>query len=540
MRTWLWAILLFLALLAFYTVTLQPSLAWGDGIRLQREVITAESFILAEIVNVDFAPDPWPFARLGVAAWDHPLYVMLGHILVRSLPIAHAPWLVNFISAIFGAGAIVLFFMLCTRHTRSLSAALLASLALALSHTFWWHAVTPEVYTLFAFLLLLAVYSFDTYEQNGRFRALLLASLAMGLGVANHLLAGLALPALILYLLISRNARRALRLSWQQWLWLILVFIIGFIPYWVQFLRLLRTFALPELFGTALGSTFLQGSTALSLSQLAQSTTSYLTFLVYNFLPIGLLLGIYGWWVGRDAYPVLWKKSASLFTVYLLFGLFYSVSDQFAFFLGAHIFWAAALAMGIAQLQMKLWPDRRWILNTVLAVAFLITPLFYHVTPDALRAAGLSEETFGVPQIGTGVRDGLTYYLDPNKNGDLSADAFGLQTMANLPADSLVLAEWYADTDEYFVLRYLAVVDGLRPDVDLAGWPTENPFAFDSQLALDLVAQELPQRPVYLASLDEEFYATSTLMAQYCIVEEYNLYRVYSQSEAEGQSCLAP
>lgn len=540
MRTWVWTILIFLALLAFYTITLQPSLAWGDGIRLQREVITAESFILAEIVDVDFAYDPWPFARLGVAAWDHPLYIMLGHILVLSLPAVHAPWLVNFISALFGAGAIALFFLLCARHTRSNSAALLASLSLAVSHTFWWHAATPEVYTLFVFLLLLAVYSFDTYEKNGRFRYLLLASLTMGLGVANHLLAALAVPALLLYLVVSPNVRRALRLRWQQWLWLILAFFIGAMPYWVQFSRLLRTFTLSEVLGTALGKTFLQGSTAFTIDQLVLSTSGYLMFLAYNFFLIGLLLGLYGWWTGRDAYPALWKKAASLFIVYLLFGLVYSVSDQFAFFLGAHIFWAAAVAMGIAQLQLKIWPDRRWIINVLLAVAILIVPLFYNTAAAGLRAAGVTEEAFGVPQIGTGVRDGMDYYLDPNKKSDVSADAFGLQTMASLPPNSLVLAEWYSDTDEYFVLRFLTVVEGLRPDVELAGWPTEDPFTFDSQLALDLVAETVPQRPVYIASLNEDFYAAAALLADYCIVEENNLYRVYPRDESASLSCLSP
>ena len=60
--------------LAFYPITRQPSLAWGDGIRLQREVVTVESVILVDMVElalneaarVDFADDPLPFARLYV------------------------------------------------------------------------------------------------------------------------------------------------------------------------------------------------------------------------------------------------------------------------------------------------------------------------------------------------------------------------------------------------------------------------------------------------------------------------------------------
>jgi len=311
------------------------------------------------------------------------------------------------------------------------------------------------------------------------------------------------------------------------------------LPYWLQFLRLLRTFNLPEVLGMAVGTTFLQGSTALSPALLAQSTVSYLIFLVYQFLLVGLLLGLYGWWTGRQPYPALWNKAAALFIVYLLFGIFYRVSDQFAFFLGAHIFWAVAIAMGIAQLEQKVWPDRRWVLSVVLALPLLIMPLFYDIAPDLLRTVGVTEESFGVPQIGSGVRDGLAYYLNPNKSGDVDAYAFGQQTLTSLPLDSLVLAQWYTDTDEYFVLRSFAVVDGKRPDIMLVGWPTENPFTFDSQLAVQRVAAELPQRPVYLASLSEEFYAASTLITEYCIVPEHNLYRVYPRAGEEERPCIS-
>ena len=535
-------------MLAFYILTLQPSLAWGDGGRLQQEVVTAESFILAEIAGpalseveqVDFADDPLPFARLGVAAWDHPLYVMLGHTLLRALPAVYNLWLVNFISALFGAGAISLLFLLCARHTQSNSASLLAALALAVSHTFWWHAVTPEVYTLFAFLLLLAIYCFDTYEQNGRFIYLFASALALGLGIANHLLAGLAIPALILYLLLARKRRRDFPLKAVQIVWLIIGFLLGFAPYLLQLLRLLRTFSLAEVMGTAVGSTFLQGSTALSPALLGQSAISYLIFLFYQFLLVGVLLGVYGWLAGRRPYPALWNKAAAFYLVYLTFGLFYRVSDQFAFFLGAHIFWAVAIGLGIAQLQVKVWPDRSRLLAAALVLPLLLMPLFYDAAPDLLRRLGINEEVFGVPQVGSGVRDGLAYYTNPNKRGDVAADAFGLQVLANLPQESVVLAEWYTDTDEYFVLRYFMAVDGLRPDVTLVTWTTQNPFSFDSDQALQVVAEELPHRPVYLASLSEEFYDAPTLLAEYCIVPEDLLYRVYPQDDGFERPCLLP
>lgn len=537
------ALLLFTAVLAFYLYTLQPSLAWGDGTRLQREVVTAESFILAEMVDVPFAPDPLPFARLGVAAWDHPLYVILGHALVRALPGVDPLWLVNAVSAVFGAGAIALIFLWIHANTRSLPASLFAALALAVSHTFWWHAVTPEVYTLFAFLLLLAVYSFDRYERHGRFRDLLLAAFALGVGASNHLLAFLALPALALYLLLARKSPRALNLTAIRLFWLVLAFLLGFAPYLVQLLRLLRTFPPEMVMGPAVGATFLRGSLATTPALLLQSLVGYLIFLVYQFNPLGVLLGAYGWWIGRRAYPVLWAKAVALYAVYLLFALVYRVADQFAFFLAAHVFWAVALGMGTAVLldaAQSFTAARRRALGLLLAASVLLMPLLYAGAPRLLRAVGIDEAAFGVPQVGNGVRDGLAYYVNPNKRGDTAAAAFGRETLQRLPPDAVVLAAWYVDTDEYFVLRYFAVVEGMRPDVALVGWPTVDPFTFDPALAREKIAADLPQRPVYLASLSEEFYDARTLLTLYCVQPEDNLYRIYSRSAADEQTCLPP
>ncbi len=539
--TFQFSVLCFLLSLLFYMLTLQPSLAWGDGIRLQREVITAESYIFAEMVDTPFAADPYPFARLGVAAWDHPLYVMLGHTLVRAMPGSRSLWLVNLISALFAAGTISLLYLLVVRHTRSHAASLLAAAALAVSHTFWWHAVTPEVYTLFTFLLLLAVYLLDSYEINGRFPALLAAAFVLGLGISNHLLAGLALLALPLYLLLAHRSPRSYIRRPVQLLWLLLAFLAGLLPYLVQFLRLLRTFPFREILGPAAGATFLQGSLAISPGALLQSIAGYLIFLFYNFLLVGVLLGIYGWWNGRRLYPALWAKALAFYTVYLLFGLIYRVSDQFAFFLGAHLFWAVAIGMGTAHLATQAWPEsRRRLLYAALALPILLTPLLYAAAPDLMRAAGITEAASGVPQVGSGVRDGLAYYVDPNKRGDLSALHFGRETLANLPPQSQVIAHWYTDTDEYFVLRYFAAVQNMRPDVTILGWPTSDPFHFDPALVAGLVEAASGSHPLYLASLSEQYYDASTLLETTCILPEHNLYRVYPRAEAGSRACLPP
>jgi hypothetical protein len=149
----------------------------------------------------------------------------------------------------------------------------------------------------------------------------------------------------------------------------------------------------------------------------------------------------------------------------------------------------------------------------------------------------LNDASIGIPKIGVGLRDGLAYYINPDKRGDSSAYDFGTQTFANLAPNSIVIAEWYTDTDEYFILRYFSKVKMVRSDVTVIGWPTQDPFSFDSQLALKLIKDSFQEHPIYLASLSDRFYAASQLIETYCIVPENNLYRLYHK-ENKNLQCL--
>jgi hypothetical protein len=536
------SIVVFATCLCLYVLTLQPGLSWGDGTRLQREAVTGESFILAEMVQVEFAHDPWPLARLGVAAWDHPLYVALGYGLVSALPGADPLWLVNLLSALFGAGTCALVCAICLRHTASYAAALLAAGSLALSHTFWFHSVTPEVYTLLSFLLLLSLYAFDRYEAGGQLGFLAVSAFSLGLAASNHLLAFLALPALAAYLAwqnIARNGYRQMAAGWHRPAVTALVaFTAGFSLYLVQLARMLRTFAPTDVMGPVVGDTFLRGLLGTSALDLVVSLLTYAVFVVLQFGPAGAGLAVYGLLAGARAGAInqpapdtsgalaLRHKLVALFSAYATFGVLYRVADQFAFFMTSYVVLALALGLGAARLLHALDGWRRLVAAALLASALGLLPLVYEWLPSTARAAGLTDESLGIPQIGSGVRDGLAYYVKPSKRGDYSAEMFGRRVLQALPPDSLVLAQWYTDTDEYFVLRYYIAVEGMRPDVRVEGWPTIDPFAFDSQLARNLIVAEVSERPIYLASLSEKYYDVAWLMQHYCIIVEHSLYRV--------------
>jgi hypothetical protein len=527
----------FFLALSLYVYTLLPSLAWGDGVKLQSEAIAGESFVLAEMPPDKFIPDPFPFSRVGVAAWDHPLYIVVGHLLVRALSFVDPLWLINFLSAFFGAASVALVFLLGMRFTASIFASLYASLSLAVAHTFWWHSSTPEVYTLFVFLFLLSFYFFDRFERTGKQKSLVASAFFLGLAACTHVLAFLAVPALGLYYIFS-GAYRNFRLSDSRKLVPpALGFLAGFSLYIVQFIRMSANFPLNEIMGPVVGTTFLSQLGTFSPVLLGESLLSYLFFLTVQFGPLGLILGGLGMRRVFKLKEPLLLKIVFAFLVFALFGIFYRVTDQFTFFIASYVFWALLMGLG-ADIALGLLPLKwRFPVPVMLGVLLLATPFFYVSLPGLAAKAGLNDASLGIPEIGVGLRNGLAYYIDPNKRGDSSPYEFGYQTVSHLAPGALVIAEWYTDTDEYFILRYFTRIAKLRSDVTIAGWPAEDPFSFDSGLVLALIDDSLPERPVYLASLSDKFYAASELVEAYCVVPENNLYRLYPKDSTTFQ-CL--
>lgn len=334
-------LLVFVLTAIFYIYTLAPSLAWGDGTKLQGDAIMGESFILAEMTADEFNPDPYPLARVGVAAWDHPLYIILGHLVVKAFSFVDSLWMVNLISAFFGAASIALAYLFCYRFTGSILASGYASFSLAVSHTFWWNSSTPEVYTLFIFLLLASLYTFDLFERTGKYLFLGYSAFFWGLAVSNHLLALLALPALALYLFLSRQNRRLSIPALHSLRYPVMGFLAGLMVYGIQFIRLSRSFSPRELLGPVVGSTFLSQLWKLTPILLGESLLNYLFYLIVQFGPVGVLLGILGIKQIFRSSEFYGRKLVAFFILYTIFGIFYKVTDQFAFFLTSHVFWGA-------------------------------------------------------------------------------------------------------------------------------------------------------------------------------------------------------
>lgn len=130
----------FVGALALYLSPPAPGLLWGGG-----DFATFQT--MAYLLEI----------QLAGGIFGHPLWVVLAHPFTW-LPIGEVAWRANLASAVFAAGALVLVFLTAHRLTRSTPASLLATAALAISHTFWTYSVMAKVYYLNVLLLIAYIY----------------------------------------------------------------------------------------------------------------------------------------------------------------------------------------------------------------------------------------------------------------------------------------------------------------------------------------------------------------------------------------------
>ncbi len=124
----------------------------------------------------------------------YPTYLMLTHLFTY-LPFGDVAYRVNLASAVYAAFAALLVYVAAWLTTRSVVAAVVGSLAVAVGPTYWSMAVVAEVYTLNALLVLAPIVTLLLWRDSRRDRYLLLTAFLMGLALTNHLTSGLVIPA---------------------------------------------------------------------------------------------------------------------------------------------------------------------------------------------------------------------------------------------------------------------------------------------------------------------------------------------------------
>jgi hypothetical protein len=339
---------IFALALAVYNATLTPSLSYksADG---------------NELATVCYT--------LGLAhSTGYPLYTWLGKLFTL-IPVGDVAHRVNLMSAVLGAAAVGLLYLIVLTITNRRLPSAFTALFFAFSLTFWSQAVIAEVYAPNVFMIALTVWLLlsppsippnpgGEADRNGlpRTVCLLLAAFTFGLSLGTHLSnLGFALAFALYVLLVDWRvlkrpavlvgALALFVLGCLQFLWL---------PYQASTLNdafMLRNAprTLQSIYRYTLGA-FPQFKFAFPLQALPDRIVLYLELLHQNFGVAGIALGIYGMWEMLFRHTTKFYLFTAMYLVHVFFFIQYRVFDLDVFFIPAHFIYAIFIGYGVHRL----------------------------------------------------------------------------------------------------------------------------------------------------------------------------------------------
>ncbi len=415
----------------------------------------------------------------------YPLYLLLGRLWTHLLPLGDPAWRMNAFSAVWGAAAVGLFYLLALQVLRIVTRppwpavairlpALLAAVTFAVSSTFWSQALIAEVYTLNAALLSAILLALVRWAATGRLRPLYLAAFTFGLSLAHHRTTILWVPAIALFFWLTTRSKGAARPSTAQHtpaaplrmrlsrrrfallavLVLLPLLLYGYIPLTAPHAPYLHVQVGPEqalelytptvpgfvnyVTGRAFESEFRPPVEA--LGRLLPSARLLAGELTWG----GVALGLIGLaWLARRSRPLLGLTGLGFLTL-LTFNLFYGIGDIAAYYIPLYALWSLWIALGVAALAVAC---------ATLAARVIRPSAAHHLVSlfPCLLAFLLPSHLL------------LTYFtpLDQSRNSQARA-IWGAILSEEIPQNAILVTN---DRDEMMPFWYMRYVEGVRPDL---------------------------------------------------------------------------
>jgi len=428
------AVLLIAAVL--YVATCAPGALWQDSGMYQYRIL-----------HNDIE------GNLGLAL-SHPLYHIIG-IGVKYIRLGEFAYRINLISAVAAAFTIANLFLLLRIWLGRILPAVIAAATLALSHTFWRHAVIAETYTLYTALLLTELLMLLQYFKTRRMVFLYLLGLLNGLAVANHMFAVIALVCYLVFCIVLLT-RKQIKL--RHFRIIVLLWIIGAAPYgYLIGKNIIQSGSFTATMASALFGKNWQGN-VLNVSLSAGLIKENLIFFAYNFPTPNVIFffaGLYGLTKVPRGHGFA-KVLAALLILFFVFAFRYTVPDRYAFFIPFYCLVSVMIGLGvnllIAQYNSK-------ILCLVILILSLLPIPTYIVAPAVAQKQKFNLTTRAdVPR-----RNDYVWFLQPWKAGYSGAEKFADEVFEKLGPDAVV----YADNTMVYPLLYMQEVKGKRADVKI-------------------------------------------------------------------------
>jgi hypothetical protein len=444
----------------------------------------------------------------------YPLYVLLGWLWSRLLPLGDVAWRMNLLSAVFAAAAVMVFYRLAVLFMvqalpdapaagRLVSAAV-AVATFGVSQTFWTLALIAEVYTLHVLLLALMLWLALLAGRRADKRYTLLLALVFGLGLTHHVTTVLMLPALLVYLWLARAlptapgdwARHAVVAAAPLLLYLYLPLVAPYTPYAVIELSpeqppLLLYENTPAGFVAHITATVFRGDlkpAAVGLERLQMA--GQLLWQQIGWVGIALaLIGLAGLLQARQWSLLVLTGLA--FAALVAFNLIYFIGDVFVLFTPAWLL--VCLWLGVGILALCGYLAQRFVRDKMGApeeAAFGHLKQRLETNMQQLVTAGLALFFFALPAW---LLAGNLAVVNQRSN---TAAALRWQTILQepLPDGAVLLSN---DRNEIMPMWYFQYVARQRPDL-VGLFPLIVPEPAYSNVGRVLAQALESGRPVYL------------------------------------------
>ncbi len=424
---------LFLISLLAYLRTMRPTFGWGDS----SELITAAYYL-----GVGHSP-------------GYPTWMLIMHPFSR-IPIGDVAFRVNSATALLGALAVALLYLLYRTISGNRIAAFIAALTFAFAATFWDQTTEAEVYTLHVCLAAVIILILLAWRATNRDRWLLLLSWVIGISLGNHALTALMVPAL-LYLVWAEKGRRFFtlrRVAACAGLCLLGLSIYAYEP--------IRAMANPpphlnnphnlvefwaQLTAPGARQSMFDRGWIVPLHRALIHTGR----LGNEFTAFGCALALFGT-------GLLWRRDRKLAVFLVLICLFdiaysvnFSIFDIYVYYLPLHLVWAGLIAVGITGVLALTGRAMSWLQHGPVSP----TP-YWRYGPAAALLMVLPLMQF----------TGNLHRVDGSQ--DYSSEMFAREVLEMAEPDSLMLADWWSIAP----MGYLKYIEGERPDLIMFAAPS--------------------------------------------------------------------